>query len=1112
MFRATLVVCGLTAATAVAQPGGALAGGAATQAQGLALFKLANRAAELERAEDWPAATAVREQVLAIRLGLRGGKDWRTTDARLALEHCRRLPALTTDQRAKLRKSDDLVAQGEAAFERDNLAGVRAPAQEALDLRIAVLGNDQPLTINALEMLGLTLMSPLDARQGEQLFRRILASRIKLLGADHPHVGMALNNIAMVLTTAGDLNGAKDAGEQALAVLGTALPPSDILTMRARGVVIETLRALGQFESARQHAETNLADSRKVFGDENPITATSLSDVGLLSYYLGDLAKAREYNQRAIAIHRKITPMGSLPLILALNNLGLTEQKEEDMSGARQHFEEALTLARKLLPAGHQVEPLLLGNLGVTLNYLNDLEPARRCHEEVVATRRKTLSPDHPELACALTNLGLVLHSAGDFVTAKRCLEEVVAIRRKALAKDHPDTAQGLHNLGMTLLASGEVATARQCHEQALTIRRKALPAGHPDTARSLLGLGGALLESADLLASQGRLDEALPLFVRAYPIGHRDTAACLYNLGLTRLALGEVTAARRHLADADRVIRTVSDLSALAQPESVQIMFATGVRGYLDGLLSVPAAGAATTEADYAAVLATKGAVTVRRAAGRGSADTQDMESRRLADELRHLSGRLVGLMTAVSGDGLPAADAIALAERRDVVERELAARSAASRRRLATSADVRAAIPANTALVDLFEYVSVRPPTQGGERWRREPQVVAYVTRRGQASASRINLGPTAPIAAAVDRWRARYAVRGSRAAGPDPAAELKALVWDKLVPHLGNAKTVLVSPDGPLNGLPFAALPGNKPDTFLIEDGYAFATVPVPQLLPDLLTASATQPAPSLLAVGGVDYGTAPAAPAAAGPGRPAVGEFRPLANTLGETDSIASRFRERFPQGTAAGLAKRKATKAAFVELAPKHRFLHVATHGFFADESQPSALDPTRRAGGGGLALDRRVTGLHPGLLSGLTFAGVNADPAAGLLTALEAGDLDLRGVELAVLSACHTGQGRVAGGEGVLGLQRAFQVAGARTTVASLWAVDDAKTRDLMERFYQNLWDEDKPRSKLDALRKAQLSLLREAGPRNAVPADPAAAVRWSPYYWAGFVLSGDWR
>src|SRR5207237_1170835 len=131
----------------------------------------------------------------------------------------------------------------------------------------------------------------------------------------------------------------------------------------------------------------------------------------------------------------------------------------------------------------------------------------------------------------------------------------------------------------------------------------------------------------------------------------------------------------------------------------------------------------------------------------------------------------------------------------------------------------------------------------------------------------------------------------------------------------------------------------------------------------------------------------------------------------------------------------------------------------------------------------------------------------------GILTALEVAELDLGGVELAVLSACQTGLGEAAGGEGLLGLQRAFQVAGTRAVVASLWSVDDEATRKLMERFYENLWG--KKMSKLEALREAQRWMLTEGLKRGLVREDildrPADA-RTPPYFWAAFVLSGDWR
>jgi CHAT domain-containing protein len=124
---------------------------------------------------------------------------------------------------------------------------------------------------------------------------------------------------------------------------------------------------------------------------------------------------------------------------------------------------------------------------------------------------------------------------------------------------------------------------------------------------------------------------------------------------------------------------------------------------------------------------------------------------------------------------------------------------------------------------------------------------------------------------------------------------------------------------------------------------------------------------------------------------------------------------------------------------------------------------------------------------------------------------------------LAVLSACETGLGEVAGGEGLLGIQRAFQMSGARTTVASLWKVDDAMTQRMMTAFYRNVLEHDQ--SYLDALRNAQLEMLRELRDpeqRDALlaevyrgadaPVGQETIVRGAPYFWAAFTLSGDWR
>jgi CHAT domain-containing protein len=360
-------------------------------------------------------------------------------------------------------------------------------------------------------------------------------------------------------------------------------------------------------------------------------------------------------------------------------------------------------------------------------------------------------------------------------------------------------------------------------------------------------------------------------------------------------------------------------------------------------------------------------------------------------------------------------------------------------------------------------------------------------------------------------IGSWR--EALEQGRAPGPAPA-ELRKLVWAPLERHLAGAKVVLVSPDRALGRLPFAALPGKEKGRYLLEE-VPLAVLPVPQFLPQLL-----QPAegkPSLLTLGGVDFG-----------GRP--GTWEALPATGPETDGVVASFRAQI-KGGLASLRGAKATKPALAEHLPRHRFAHLATHGYFAPPQMKSALSRDVENGPHGLFGREGITGWHPGLLSGLVLAGANRPTPEddGVLTALEIAEMGLSGVELAVLSACQTGLGQEAAGEGMMGLQRAFAVAGCKSVVSSLWSVHDAATAVLMGRFYHHLWE--KKLSKLEALRQAQLEVLRHPewveeqmkkmrgirGLRGVGKASEEIVAgkkqRRSPVaWWAAWQLSGDWR
>ncbi|MGC8643993.1 MAG: CHAT domain-containing tetratricopeptide repeat protein [Isosphaeraceae bacterium] len=317
---------------------------------------------------------------------------------------------------------------------------------------------------------------------------------------------------------------------------------------------------------------------------------------------------------------------------------------------------------------------------------------------------------------------------------------------------------------------------------------------------------------------------------------------------------------------------------------------------------------------------------------------------------------------------------------------------------------------------------------------------------------------------------------------------------------------SRTLVIVPDGLLTAIPWAALPGEQPGTFLIEQ-YALACAPHAPFVLDLLTSRRREPMGqgTFLAVGGM---------ASLGPG------------VFGELETVASLARPRRVIELMGG----RASVEAVLRALPRARWVHFATHGSFATPEIQSVLQvdpkPFDRLGRKTSAPLAR----NPLVLSGLLI-GAGHGPFDGnvttrpddpdILTAEAIAGLPLQGLNLAVLAACETGLGTVAGGESVFGLQRAFHLAGTRTVVASLWSVEDSSTRALMTEFYRNLWTKKLPR--LESLRQAQLALIRQyrqrgTGHSTTRPAAPRDAGKDSvadqlpPLFWAGFVLSGDWR
>jgi tetratricopeptide (TPR) repeat protein/CHAT domain-containing protein len=1082
------------------------------------------------RPEDVAAAIAASREVVANRARRLGEEHWQTTDARLALARIERLAGMTPAQRQRLAEADELSKRAEALDKEGKTREALPLAERTLAIQNEVLGERDPACADTLQKLSALYQALKDYVRADTMLGRSVAINKEVRGEEHPTYATSLLALALLDYRKGD-----DA-------LAENYARAEALCRRAAEIF------------------------KKVHGEEDSYYLSCLSNLAAIYTKMGEYAKAEPLYLEVLAIRRRVLDRGrsfsgfyddhaqrdSFYATILQGLAGLYLEMRD--------YAQAAPLYRKLLEIEDPQHPNYQFNLSRLAGLLMETGDYARAEP----LYRKLLEIKGQDGSYVLLNNLARLHwHMGEYAEAEALYRKALESCEKAGEENSSGSAVLLDNLALCYADMGEYAKAEPLYRKALEIKKKTQGERHPNYAISLNNL--ALLHQR-----MGDYPRAEPLYRQALEIDrstvgerHPEFANSQDNLGRLYWEMGDFARAESLLGHALQAAGEHLELAASAQSERQQLVMARSLRDRLDDYLSLSLQAQRSGESAYGYVLSWKGGILLRqrrmhlyrgnpdmkmtaRAVGVVTGDdgqvtilVQPSTSR--YDVLERVANRLSSLVFARPDPKQQEERRRLIQELTDEKERlesELAGESAESRRKQAaarpTPAQVRDALPPDAVLIDFLEYSHDRPAPQEKGKWVTTTRLAAFVVRREQPVAL-IDLGPVKPIADAVEAWR--VGVGRDRAGAEDDA--LRRLVWAPLEDRVKGARLLLVSPDGPLDRFPFAALPSRGPGTYLLED-MAVAVVPVPQMLPELLAPPAAPaetpapaPAPGLLVVGDVAFDADPGTSTAGTSDRSAargdlVGEtlkWAPLPGTWPEIVTIEESFRRRYRENIPSELRAEAATEDKLRQEAPKHRFLHIATHGFFAPPQLRSALASTKadRTRVGDLFARQDAAGFHPGVLAGLVLAGANTppDPARddGILTALEVAELDLSGVELATLSACETGLGESAGGEGLLSLQRAFQVAGTHSVVASLWKVPDRATQALMERFYKNLWQEGMPR--LEALREAQLWMLREAHTQGVLrrglePLDPQPAAdrsgRMPPRYWAAFVLSGDWR
>jgi CHAT domain-containing protein/uncharacterized protein HemY len=970
---------------------------------------------------------------------------------------------------------------------------------------------------NALNSLGLCHRAAQDYKKAIDYFTRAL-DLFRATGNRRDET-VALNNTGIAYRSMGER-------ERALEYHNEALLVSRQIGDRSReAVALNNLAATYDSMEDRARAIEFYNEALAIYRDlkDQRREAGTLAQLGEMHRHLGDNQKALDYYDLALPVFKQLNDRRAIAAVT--NNKALVYRVWGEMQKALDHYNESLALDRQI--GDRRASAQTLNNMGLAYYYIGDVAKAVELYEQALPVFREF--KDERREAYALNNIGLALDSLNQPERALTFFNQAIEIRRRI--EDRTGLAATLGNVGEAHRKLGQTKKALDYYSQAVDMCRQV---GDPRLeALTLISIGKTHHSLREYQKAMDHFNAALPL-TRA--TGDRSAEAdAIYGLARAEAELGKTSEAREHIETA---LRMIDSLRAQVLSQELRARYFASVQNY---------------HRFYVELLMRLH----EQNAGKG------FDARALEASERARAKSLIELLTEARADIRRGVDA-ALIEKERSLQRELVAKGErqilllTARRKTTEAAAVEKEIESLKIELQKVEaqiraasprYASLTQPQPvtvadiqkrvldsdtllleywlGDERsflWAVTSDSVNSFVLPARAeiekTARRFHALTSTVPAKASKRDSDKEKKDASKKAGGAIASELAqtadALSRMLIAPaaSLMANKRLLVVADGALNYVPFAALP--EPETRGSDESRRAESQRLPVDFVPLIVNHEIVNAPSATTIALQRQETAGRTPAS----KLIAVIADPVFNARDERVGVASdqkgdKEKESGERGLVIAeariaaaatdietlreettFARLKSTRKEAQEILAyaegpvlqavdfnasretalgselgQYRYIHIATHGFFN----------TRRPELSGIVLSRFDE---------------RGEARNGFLLAPEIYNLNLP-VEMVVLSACQTGLGEEVKGEGIVGLTRGFMYAGAARVVVSLWSVADRPTADLMVQFYKGVLKKGLPPAA--ALRAAQIRMWEKG--------------KWDlPYYWAGFVIQGEWR
>jgi tetratricopeptide (TPR) repeat protein len=827
-----------------------------------------------------------------------------------------------------------------------------------------------------------------------------------------------------------------------------------------------------KFKSAESNYDASMRIIEESSLQSQPLYALVNSNKGLLYETTGRYEQAQAFTQKALELRKAKAEENPEGYAASLNNMAVLQRDMGQYDEAEATINEALKYQEKVANGKKSVPyALMLNNKSMIYQTVGRYDAAEPIMKQAIEVADESMNQKSPGFQRYRVNLALLYLESGKYEESEKILTEAAKRLKARLGDDHPDYARVLNHLAALYMKTGKYDKVKDNLEKALSIYKKKFGENHPEYAETLYNLG-------NYYRVQGKIQDAEPLLQQAITIrkntlgeAHPKYIDALESMALLRWQDKKYNLASdlfKQVLDKEmNLVRMLFPSMSEAEKAKFWDRLSPKFQRFYAFAVQASASQPALLGDMYNYRLETKGlllSVTNKIKNQILSGKDEDLKKKyRLWLDGKENLAKIYSLSKEELQEEKINRDSLEQAV--NGLEKELSKSTlfaAGYQSKPVTFKTIQAKIAPDAAVLEMvrFNQFDILP--------KEDISYAVLVLTKDKPLPQLALLENGKEL---ETKYYAFYKNAITKQQSDKFACEQ---YWTRIEKVLGSKKTVYVSSDGIYNQINLNTL--QTPDgKYLIDSrNFVFLTNSKDILLP-------VSPVGKLSAVlvGFPNYGKS--------------GSISPLPGTKAEVETINTMLKGKG-YATKTYLADNASEKNLKNVSNPK--ILHIATHGYFLKDVDDIG--------------DEKVFGVEPEkarenpmLRGGLLLAGAEATAENtdtrqaksndnGIFTAYEASLMNLEGNEVTILSACETGGGDVKNGEGVYGLQRAFQIAGAKTLLMSLWKVSDAATVQLMSNFYKNLTP---GVSKVQAFKNAQQELRTQFK---------------NPYFWGAFVMIGN--